>query len=54
MTFDARAGDAVNELAIAESGTTKIHVYDGKGGSEPLKTLENIHMKPIRNVKTNN
>jgi len=42
-----RAGDAVNELAIAESGTTKIHVYDGKGGSEPLKTLENIHMKPI-------
>ncbi len=41
-----RAGAAVPELAVAESAT--IHVYDGRGTSEPLRSLDKIHMKPVR------
>jgi len=41
-----KAGDAIPELAIADAGTSLIHVYDGKGSSEPLKTLK-IHSKPV-------
>ena len=41
-----KAGDAIPELAIADAGSSLIHVYDGKGSSEPLKTLK-IHSKPV-------
>ena len=43
-----RAGAAIPELAVAESATATIHVYDGRGTSEPLRSLDKIHMKPVR------
>ncbi len=43
-----RAGAAVPELAVAESTTGTIHVYDGRGTSQPLHSLDKIHMKPVR------
>lgn len=42
-----RAGDPVAQLAVAETDTNRIDVFDGKGGSEPIKSLDNIHMKPV-------
>ena len=33
-------------LAVAESDSPNIHVYDGKGSAEPLKTLK-LHMQPV-------
>jgi peptidylprolyl isomerase domain and WD repeat-containing protein 1 len=41
-----KAGDLISEIAVAESESPAIHVYDGKGSSEPLSTL-NIHMKAV-------
>ena len=43
-----RAGAAVPELAVADTATPTIHVYDGRGTSAPLRSLEKIHMKPVR------
>jgi len=42
-----RAGDAIPELAIGETATSNINIYDGKGSSSPLATLSKIHMKPV-------
>eukprot|EP00092_Neocalanus_flemingeri_P029729 GFUD01032277.1.p1 GENE.GFUD01032277.1~~GFUD01032277.1.p1 ORF type:complete len:679 (-),score=208.83 GFUD01032277.1:59-2095(-) len=42
-----KPGDAISELAVAEEDSTNIHVYDGKGSAEPLKTLK-LHMKPVQ------
>ena len=41
-----KPGDAINELAISDSESPLINIYDGKGSSEPLKTLK-VHMKPV-------
>jgi len=41
-----RPGDAISALAVAESDSPNIHVYDGKGSAEPLKTLK-LHMQPV-------
>ena len=43
-----RAGAAVPELAVADSATPNIFIYDGRGTSEPLRCLDKIHMKPVR------
>lgn len=42
-----RAGDAIPELAIGETATTNINIYDGRGSSTPIITLSKIHMKPV-------
>jgi len=44
-----KAGDAINELAVAEEESTNIHVYDGKGTSDPLNTVS-IHMKSVTGI----
>ena len=41
-----KAGDAIPEMAVADAGSSVIHVYDGKGSSDPLRTLK-IHSKPV-------
>ena len=46
MTWIHKAGDAIPELAVADAGSSVIHVYDGKGSSDPLRTLK-IHSKPV-------
>ncbi|CAD5114916.1 DgyrCDS3950 [Dimorphilus gyrociliatus] len=40
-------GDAMPTLAICEKLNGNIHIFDGKGSSEPLKILSNIHSSPI-------
>eukprot|EP00095_Tigriopus_kingsejongensis_P002439 snap_masked-scaffold380_size190731-processed-gene-0.11 protein:Tk02439 transcript:snap_masked-scaffold380_size190731-processed-gene-0.11-mRNA-1 annotation:"glutamine-dependent nad(+) synthetase" len=43
-----RSGDAIPALAIAESNSPNIHIYDGNSASNvPLKVLDKIHMKPV-------
>ena len=46
VTWIHKPGDAINELAVAEENSPIIRVYDGKGSTDPLKTLK-IHMKPV-------
>ena len=41
-----KAGDAIPELAVADTDSPAIHIYDGKGSAEPLKSLK-IHSKPV-------
>ncbi|KAL3868863.1 hypothetical protein ACJMK2_041620 [Sinanodonta woodiana] len=41
------SGDAVAALSISERDTSKIHVYDGRGNNQPLKTIEKLHSKPV-------
>lgn len=41
-----KAGDAIPELAVADTDSPVIHIYDGKGHSQPLRTLK-IHSKPV-------
>jgi peptidylprolyl isomerase domain and WD repeat-containing protein 1 len=43
-----RAGAAVPELAVADSASPTVRVYDGRGLSQPLHTLDKIHMRPVR------
>jgi peptidylprolyl isomerase domain and WD repeat-containing protein 1 len=40
-----QASDAIPCVAISDSETSAIHVYDGRGGL--LKSLEKIHFKPV-------
>ncbi|KAF5292653.1 hypothetical protein FQR65_LT11205 [Abscondita terminalis] len=47
------AGDAVHTLAIADADSPKIYIYDGLGGSNPIKVLEKMHMKPVTLIKYN-
>jgi len=46
LSWIHKAGDAIPEVAVADAASPLIHVYDGKGSSEPLKTLK-IHSKPV-------
>ncbi|XP_054764435.1 peptidylprolyl isomerase domain and WD repeat-containing protein 1-like isoform X1 [Lytechinus pictus] len=48
-----RAGDAIPALAISDRESGKIYVYDGKGTSEPLHTLDNKHSAPVILIKYN-
>jgi peptidylprolyl isomerase domain and WD repeat-containing protein 1 len=41
-----KAGDAIQELAVADAESPMIHVYDGKGDSKPVHSLK-IHSKPV-------
>jgi len=40
-------GDLVPEVAIAETDTNNIHVFDGKGESKALKVISDVHFKPV-------
>ncbi|GFO03728.1 peptidylprolyl isomerase domain and WD repeat-containing protein 1 [Plakobranchus ocellatus] len=48
-----RPGDPIATLAVAEKETTHIHIFDGRGTSTPLKTLEKIHVAPVALMKYN-
>ena len=34
--------------------TQKIHIYDGRGNSQPLYLLEKLHYKPVIEIKVKN
>ena len=38
----------------AEKETPKIHIYDGRGESSPLYTVEKLHYKPVTIIKVYN
>ncbi|XP_034119896.1 peptidylprolyl isomerase domain and WD repeat-containing protein 1 isoform X2 [Drosophila guanche] len=40
-------GDAVQGLAITDSESNFIHIYDGQSGGQVLHTLENMHAAPV-------
>lgn len=47
------AGDAIAALAVAEHDGSKIFIYDGRGSSEPLKTVEKMHMVQVEIIRYN-
>ncbi|THH28223.1 hypothetical protein EUX98_g5970 [Antrodiella citrinella] len=42
-----RRGQAQGLLAISEKKTGTIRLYDGRGGDEPLETVEKLHRFPV-------
>lgn len=46
-------GDAISTVACSEKSTGKIHVYDGRGGSQPLHTFHTLHSSPLCQIRLN-
>ncbi|KAH1002583.1 peptidylprolyl isomerase domain and WD repeat-containing protein 1 [Dendroctonus ponderosae] len=47
------SGDAIHTVAVTDQDSSKIFVYDGRGGSAPLNVLETIHLKPVTLISYN-
>lgn len=41
-----KRGRADSILAIAEEGSTRIHMYDGRGDGTPTNIVDHIHRQP--------
>ena len=39
--------DVINTVAISDQDSSNIHIFDGKGSSEPLHTISGVHFKPV-------
>ncbi|KAK2707823.1 hypothetical protein QYM36_015492 [Artemia franciscana] len=48
-----KEGDALIVLAVSDSESPKIYVYDAQAMDMPLKVLEKLHMKPVTAMKYN-
>jgi peptidylprolyl isomerase domain and WD repeat-containing protein 1 len=46
-------GDAVQAIAVTDSESPRIFVYDAAGGSKPLRVLDKLHMAPVTALKYN-
>ncbi len=46
-------GDAIPALAISDKDSSAIHVYDGRGGGEPLKTQDKMHSQSVCLIQYN-
>uniref|UniRef100_A0A1B6LLZ5 peptidylprolyl isomerase n=1 Tax=Graphocephala atropunctata TaxID=36148 RepID=A0A1B6LLZ5_9HEMI len=46
-------GDAIPAVAIGDSTSNTIYIYDGRGTNEPLKQLDKLHLKPVSIIKYN-
>nr|XP_018904781.1 PREDICTED: peptidylprolyl isomerase domain and WD repeat-containing protein 1 [Bemisia tabaci] len=46
-------GDPVFTLAVADSESNKIYIYDGRGCNTPLHVFEKLHTKPVNIIKYN-
>jgi len=46
-------GDAVSMLAVSDSESGKIMLYDGNGTNTPIHTIEKMHAKPVNLIKYN-
>ena len=44
-------GDPVSVLAVSDSESGAIHLYDGHGVNIPIHSMENIHNKPVSLIK---
>lgn len=47
------SGDAISTLAISDSASNKIYIYDGQGQNTPLHVFEKLHTKPVVTMKYN-
>ncbi|KAF7284968.1 peptidylprolyl isomerase domain and WD repeat-containing protein 1 [Rhynchophorus ferrugineus] len=47
------SGDAIHTLAVADQGSSKIYVYDGRSTNAPLKILEKLHLHPVTLIRYN-
>ncbi|WAR24799.1 PPWD1-like protein [Mya arenaria] len=47
------SGDAIPALAITEKESPTIYIYDGRGESTPIHTIEKLHYKPVTVIKYN-
>ena len=43
--------DPQHTIAVADSESPKIYIFDGHGTNTPLHVLENIHTKPLTIIK---
>lgn len=46
-------GDAIHALAVSDSESPAIHIYDGQGSETPIQILKGIHQKPAVIIKYN-
>ncbi|XP_054278325.1 peptidylprolyl isomerase domain and WD repeat-containing protein 1-like [Macrosteles quadrilineatus] len=46
-------GDAIPALAIGDTDSSAIHIFDGRGTNEALKILDKLHVKPVSIMKYN-
>ena len=46
-------GDPIQAIAVSDSETPRIYVYDSAGKSSPLKILDSLHMSPVSTMKYN-
>ncbi|KZV73739.1 peptidyl-prolyl cis-trans isomerase [Peniophora sp. CONT] len=42
-----KRGQVQGLLAISETGSGKIHIYDGRGNETPLETISKLHKAPV-------
>ncbi|KAG6820714.1 hypothetical protein H0H93_012767 [Arthromyces matolae] len=42
-----KSGQAQGLLAVSESKSNKVHIYDGRGDGKPLETIETLHRFPV-------
>lgn len=47
------SGDAIFAVAVSETDSPKINVYDAQGTKSPLHVFENLHRKPVVVMKYN-
>lgn len=46
-------GDAISTLAVGDSGSSAVYIYDGRGTNEPLHVFHKLHTKPVALIKYN-
>ncbi|XP_022184838.2 peptidylprolyl isomerase domain and WD repeat-containing protein 1 [Nilaparvata lugens] len=46
-------GDAISTVAVADSQSNNLYVYDGRGTNTPLHVFEKLHTKPVAIIKFN-
>ena len=49
--FILQPSDAIAAVAISDSASTKIDIFDGRGGL--IRTLERLHLKPVLTMAYN-
>jgi len=48
-----RPSDPQHTVAVSDSSSNKIHIYDAHGTNVPLHTLDSLHTKPVTIIKFN-
>ncbi|CAG9530922.1 unnamed protein product [Cercopithifilaria johnstoni] len=48
-----QGNDVIQVLAVSDSGSGKIYIYDGKGDDKPIHVLDKIHSNPVKFIEYN-